>query len=147
MSINIAELSDLTQGALITPFAPAAIQVEPLDGGILSPDRILSWRLTEGYDGPMDPPSATVLEVTEPSLGGPVPLWRYVVPPNVTEVEFPQLAAAAGETGLNGGFMNLDIIPFLAEGRFSYDDFTYLDINGMRWVSYGITSASFTEGC
>ena len=145
MSINIAEFSDLTQGALITPFAPAAIFVDPLPEGTLNTERTLSWRLTDGYDGPMVAPSATVIEVAEPSLGGPVPLWRYVVPPGVTEVEFPVLSAAAGETGLNGGFMLLNILPFLAEGRFEYDDFTYLDINGSRWESYGISSTSFVE--
>mgnify|MGYP001308430742 CR=1 FL=1 len=145
MSINIAEVSDLTQGTLITPFAPAAIFIDPLPEGTLNDDRTLSWRLTEGYDGPMVSPSATVIEVAEPSLGGPVPLWRYVVPLGVTEVEFPVLSAAAGATGLNGGFMLLNIIPFLAEGRFEYDDFTYLDINGSRWESYGISSTSFVE--
>jgi hypothetical protein len=145
MSVNIAELNDLTQGALITPFAPAALFVDPLEGGTLNSDRTLSWRLTDGYDGPMPSPSATVIEVAEPSLGGPVPLWRYVVPPGLTTVEFPQLSSAAGETGLNGGYMLLNILPFLAEGRFEYDDFTYLDINGSRWVSYGYSATDFRE--
>jgi hypothetical protein len=129
----------------VTPFAPAAIFEDPMIGGTLSADRVMSWRLSEGYDGPMLDPAATVIEVSEPGLAGPTPLWRYVVPPTRTSVEFPVLASAAGDTGLNGGFMNLNIIPFLAEGRFDYDDFTYLDINGSRWVSYGISTTFFTE--
>ena len=145
MSINILEINDLTQGTLVTPFAPAAILESPVEGGQLGTDRILRWRLSEGYDGPITAPSATVIEVAEPGLAGPVPLWRYVVPPNVTSVEFPVLSSAAGETGLNGGFMLLNVLPFIAEGRFNYDDFTYLDINGSRWVSYGITSSDFIE--
>lgn len=145
MSVNIAEISDLTQGTLITPFAPAAMFVDPLPGAQLSQNRTLEWRLTDGYDGPMLPPSATVIEVQEPGLAGPVPLWRYVVPRGVTQVEFPVLSAAAGETGLNGGFMLLNILPFIAEGRFDYDDFTYLDINGARWESYGYSATSFIE--
>ena len=145
MSINILEIPDLTQGTLVTPFAPAAILESPLEGGQLGDDRILRWRLTDGYDGPISAPSATVIEIAEPGLAGPVPLWRYVVPPNVTSVEFPVLSSAAGETGLNGGFMLLNVLPFIAEGRFNYDDFTYLDINGSRWISYGITSSDFLE--
>ena len=50
-----------------------------------------------------------------------------------------------GGAGLNGGFMFLNVMPFVAEGRFNYDDFTYLDINGARWASYGITSSNFVE--
>ena len=145
MSINILEIADLTQGTLVTPFAPAAIIESPIAGGQLGSDRILSWRLTEGYDGPMLAPSATVIEVAEPGLAGPVPLWRYVVSPELTSVEFPELSSAAGDTGLNGGFMLLNVMPFIAEGRFSYEDFTYLDINGSRWITYGVTSSDFVE--
>ena len=112
---------------------------------MLGSDRVMRWRLTDGYDGPMPTPSATVIEVAEPGLAGPVPLWRYVVPPELTSVEFPLLSSAAGETGLNGGFMLLNVMPFIAEGRFNYDDFTYLDINGSRWISYGVTSSDFIE--
>ena len=144
-SVNIAEVSDLTQGALITPFAPAAIFVDPLPDGMLNVNRTLSWRLSDGYDGPMLSPSAIVIQVGEPNLGGTIPLWRYVVPPDVTEVEFPELSATAGDTGLNGGSMVLTILPFLAEGRFEYDDFTYLDINGLRWESYGVSTTNFVE--
>ena len=145
MSINILEVSDLTQGTLVTPFSPAAIIETPLEGTMLGSDRVMRWRLTDGYDGPMPTPSATVIEVAEPGLAGPVPLWRYVVPPELTSVEFPLLSSAAGETGLNGGFMLLNVMPFIAEGRFNYDDFTYLDINGSRWISYGVTSSDFIE--
>ena len=98
-----------------------------------------------GYDGPSLVSLATVIEVAEPSLAGPVPLWRYVVPPGVNSVEFPLLSSDAGEAGLNGGFMLLNVLPFIAEGRFNYDDFTYLDINGSRWISYGITSATLSS--
>jgi hypothetical protein len=41
--------------------------------------------------------------------------------------------------------MFLDVMPFVARGRFDYDDFTYLDINGARWASYGVTSSVFSE--
>ena len=145
LSINIEETRDVEAGVFVTPFSPAALFENPLPNGELDEDRILSWRLSEGYDGPMPTPSATVVAISAPSLGPPIPLWRYVVPPGVTEVTMPILSPNAGETGLNGGFMFLDINPFLAEGRFDYSDFTYFDINGLRWKSWGISSTSFNE--
>jgi hypothetical protein len=145
LSINIKDTRVDSAGVFVTPFAPAAILNEPLMGAALGDDRVISWRLTSGYDGPIAPPSATVVSVAEPALGPPTPLWRYVVPSSMTEVQIPQLSSLAGGAGLNGGFMFLDVMPFVAEGRFDYDDFTYLDINGARWASYGITSSNFIE--
>jgi hypothetical protein len=145
MSINIAETTVEDDGVFVTPFAPAAVLEAPLDGGALGAERVMRWRLTEGYDGPISPPNATVIEVSEPALGPPTPLWRYVVPPGVTEVEVPILSSSAGETGLGQGIMFLDVMPFVARGRFDYNDFTYLDINGSRWASYGVTSSVFSE--
>ena len=42
-------------------------------------------------------------------------------------------------------FMILEINPFIAAGNFDYNDFSYLDINGSRWESYGISSTTFFE--
>jgi hypothetical protein len=144
MSINIMETRIDDEGVWVTPFAPAAILEAPLDGQSLGADRVIRWRLTEGYDGPATPHDATVIEVTEPALGPPTPLWRYVVPTGVNEVEVPVLSSLAGETGLSAGAMFLDVMPFIATGRFDYDDFTYLDINGARWESYGVSSSVFS---
>jgi len=145
LSINIKDTRVDSAGVFVTPFAPAAVLNAPLAGAALGEDRVISWRLTGGYDGPIAPPSATVVEVSEPALGPPTPLWRYVVPSSMTEVQIPRLSSLAGEVGLNGGFMFLNVTPFVAQGRFDYDDFTYLDINGARWASYGVTSSTFVE--
>jgi hypothetical protein len=145
LSIHIQETNDTSAGVFVTPFAPVAYFVNPLPGQELGEERILSWSLSEGYYGVMEGLSATVVSIAEPALGPPTPLWRYVVPPGVTEIEIPQLSILAGETGLNGGFMFLDINPFIASGNFDYNDFSYMDINGSRWKSYGISSTTFNE--
>lgn len=144
LSVNILETPIDEDGVWVTPFAPAAVLETPLDGDSLGADRVIRWRLTEGYDGPATAHDAVVIEVSEPALGPPTPLWRYVVPTGVTEVEVPVLSSLVGGAGLGGGVMYLDIFPFIASGRFDYDDFTYLDINGARWASYGISSSIFT---
>ena len=145
MSVNILETPVEDDGVWVTPFAPAAVLETPLDGEALGEGRVIRWRLTDGYDGPRTPHDAIVIEVSEPALGPPTPLWRYVVPAGANEVEVPVLSTVAGDTGLGGGVMFLDVIPFIATGRFNYDDFTYLDINGMRWASYGLSSTIFSE--
>jgi hypothetical protein len=144
MSVNIKETNDVGAGVFVTPFSSAAIFIDPTPNGTLNEDRILSWRLSDGYEGPIDDPSGTLITVAEPALGPPTPLWRYVVPSGQTSVQIPTLSPSAGETGLGSGVMFLDISPFVADGRFDYDDFNYLDINGARWASYGTSSTVFT---
>ena len=68
-----------------------------------------------------------------------------MVPPGESEVELPILPRVAGAAGLNGGAMILEMMTFIAAGRFDYEDFTYLDINGARWQTYGISTQNFTE--
>ena len=144
-TITTLDTREVEAGVLITPFASPALLESPDDGGFIGEDRVIEWRTFDGYDGPMRQEDATVIEIAEPSLGPPTPLWRYVVPAGERRVSLPILPRAAGGAGLNGGFMLLSITPFRHEGGFDYDDFTYLDINGARWASWGLSDYSFQE--
>ena len=84
------------------------------------------------------------MTIEEPGLGGPKPLWRYVTPSLVTEFEVPVLPMAAGAAGLSGGPMILTIIPFIVDGPFEFDTFTYDDLSQARWKSWGIAPTIFT---
>lgn len=144
MSLNIMETAIDEDGLLVTPFAPAAVLETPTnENRSIGEERLIRWRFTEGYDGYTTPHDAVVIEVSEPGLP-PTPLWRYVVPAGVTEIEIPVLSSSAGAAGLVDGPMLLNVMPFISQGRFDYDDFTYLDINGLRWASFGISSVLFT---
>ncbi len=141
MTVTIEETRDVEAGVFITPFVGAPFVIDP-GNGVLGPDRRVTWGVADGFDGPIRPPHANLVTIEEPQLGPPKPLWRYVTPSLVTEFEVPELPAEAGATGLGGGVMILTISPFISEGPFDFDNFTYNDLN--RWKSWGVTSTTFT---
>ncbi|MEZ4434343.1 MAG: hypothetical protein R3F65_18215 [bacterium] len=140
-SISIAETRNVEAGVFITPFVGAPFIIDPGADGILGPERRVTWGVADGFDGPIRPPSANVVSIEEPGLGGPKPLWRYITPSLVTEFVMPELPVEAGAAGLGGGAMILTVIPFISEGPFDFDDFTYNDLN--RWDAWGVHSTIF----
>lgn len=141
MSVTIEETRNVEAGVFFTPFVGAPFIIDPADGQ-LGPDRRITWGVADGIDGPITAPHANLVGIEEPQFGPPKPLWRYVTPSLVTEFEVPQLPAEAGATGLGGGLMILTVTPFISEGPFDFDNFTYNDLN--RWKSWGVTSTTFT---
>ena len=59
--------------------------------GYLGANRRIVWDLQPGYETQeIVQPFATLVTIEQPNpLGPPTPLWRYVVPPGVTQVELP----------------------------------------------------------
>ncbi|MCB9538777.1 MAG: IPT/TIG domain-containing protein [Myxococcales bacterium] len=145
MAITIEETRDVDAGVLVTPFVGAPFFVAPTPGGTLGLDRLVTWGVFDGYDGPIRQPSANMVTIEEPGLAGPKPLWRYVTPSLVTEFEVPVLPAEVGTAGLGAGAMILTIIPFIVDGEFDFDEFTYDDLSQARWKSWGIATTFFTE--
>ncbi len=145
MSITIEETRDVDAGVLVTPFVGAPFFVAPTPGGALGLDRLVTWGVFDGYDGPIRQPSANMVTIEEPGLAGPKPLWRYVTPSLITEFEVPVLPAEVGTAGLGAGAMILTIIPFIVDGEFDFDEFTYDDLSQARWKSWGIATTVFTE--
>lgn len=145
MSITIEETRDVDAGVLVTPFVGAPFFVAPDAGGTLGLDRLVTWGVYDGYDGPIRQPSANMVTIEEPGLAGPKPLWRYVTPSLVTEFEVPVLPVEVGTAGLGAGAMILTIIPFIVDGEFDFDEFTYDDLSQARWKSWGIAATVFTE--
>lgn len=143
MSISIEDTRDVANGVLVTPFVGSAFLIEPLSGATLGLNRRVTWGVHDGYDGPIRAPSANMVFVSEPALGPPKPLWRYVTPSLVTEFEFPPLPANSGTAGLGGGAMYLDINPFIVDGRFDFSEFTYDELSNFRWKSWGVTEIIF----
>ncbi len=141
MAVTIEETQDVEAGVFISPFVGAPFIIDPANGQ-LGADRRVTWGVADGFDGPITPPHANLVSIEEPQLGPPKPLWRYITPSLVTEFEVPDLPDAAGETGLGNGLMILTITPFISEGPFDFDNFTYNDLN--RWKSWGVTSTTFT---
>lgn len=140
-AITIAETRNVEAGVFITPFVGAPFIIDPGPDGILGPERRVTWGVADGFDGPIRVPSANLISIEEPGLGGPKPLWRYITPSLVTEFVVPELPAEAGATGLGGGAMILTVIPFISEGPFDFDNFTYNDLN--RWEAWGVHSTIF----
>jgi hypothetical protein len=147
LTITTHQTRDVAAGVLITPFVSPAKPINPVEDGTLGVDRLLAWSNYEGFDGnPTAPAEAMVVSISEPAFGPPKPLWKYVVPPGINQVEIPVLPTTAGEgTGLNGGAMILQMNPFISESGFNYRDFNYFDINGSRWKSWGVTQFFFNE--
>lgn len=140
MSISIEETRDVDAGVLITPFVGTPFFINPAIGGNLGLDRHVVWGVDDGFDGPIQVPSANLVQILEPALGPPKPLWFYVTPSLVTEFDVPVLPMEAGTAGLGGGLMILQITPFFSRGAFNYEDFTYDDLNDQKAWSVGVTT-------
>lgn len=146
MSLNVEETRDVEAGVLITPFVGSPFILSPNEGGPLNQNQLVTWGVHDGFEGPIAPPSANLVLIAEPALGPPKPLWRYVTPSLVTELEIPPLPEIAGATGLGGGMMFLTVNPFIIEGgAFDFDNFTYDDLAQYRWKSWGIRTITFTR--
>ncbi|MFN3202148.1 MAG: IPT/TIG domain-containing protein [Bradymonadia bacterium] len=145
MSVTIAETRDIEAGVLITPFIGAPILNNPLPGQSLGPGRLLSWTMTEGFEGPIRQNSASLILIEEPQLGPPKPLWRYVTPAGVTEVELPPLPRSAQGAGLGNGVMLLTVLPFIVDANFDFDDFTYDDLNQLTWRAWSQVNSNFFQ--
>jgi hypothetical protein len=146
-SISTIDTRDVDNGVFISPFVAAPVVRSPVNGGTLNESRRVVWDLQTGYDdGQIVEPSATLILIEKPGLFGPEPLWRYIVPPGVTQVELPDLPPEAGESGLVDGPMILTVIPFLIEGNnFDFDSFTLYDISQGRWDSWSTAIVNFTR--
>lgn len=140
-SISIARTREVENGVFITPFVGAPFIIDPGLDGVLGAERRVTWGVADGFEGPIRPPSANLVSIEEPQLGPPKPLWRYITPSLVTDFVVPELPAFAGATGLGGGAMILTVIPFISEGPFDFDNFTYNDLN--RWKAWGVHSTVF----
>lgn len=145
MSVTIAETRDIEAGVLITPFIGAPLLNSPLPGQALGPGRLISWTMSDGFEGPIRQNSASLVLIEEPSLGPPKPLWRYVTPAGVTEVQLPALPRSAEGAGLSNGVMLLTILPFIVDANFNFDDFTYDDLNQLRWSGWSQMNSTFFE--
>ena len=144
-SISMLDTRDVENGVFISPFVAAPVIRSPINGGRLSESRRVVWDLQPGYDSnEIVEPSATLVLIEKPGLFGPEPLWRYIVPPGVTQVELPDLPPEAGESGLVDGPMILTVLPFLIEGdNFDFDSFTLFDISQGRWDSWATAIVNF----
>ena len=108
-SISMLDTRDVENGVFISPFVAAPVIRSPINGGRLSESRRVVWDLQPGYDSnEIVEPSATLVLIEKPGLFGPEPLWRYIVPPGVTQVELPDLPPEAGESGLVDGAHDFD---------------------------------------
>lgn len=143
MSISIQETRDVEAGVFITPFVGSTQFVTP-NAGPLGLDRQVIWSVHDGFDGPIRAPSANLVTIEEPALGPPKALWRYVTPSLVTQFEVPVLPEVAGDAGLGNGLMFLNIFPFIVDGDFNFDDFTYDDLAQFRWKSWAVAKTTFT---
>lgn len=145
MSVSIEETRNVDAGVLISPFVGSPFFIEPQPGGQLGLERRVTWGVHDGFDGPIRAPSANLVTIEEPALGPPKPLWRYVTPSLVTEFEVPVLPAEAGGAGLGAGIMFLNIYPFIIDGQFDFNDFTYDDLAQFRWKSWGVGATTFRQ--
>lgn len=141
MTITVEETRDVDAGVFVTPFVGAPFHIDPAPGGNLNDDRIVTWGVYDGIDGPIAPPSANLVQIEEPALGPPKPLWFYVTPSLVTSFEFPVLPL----NPLGDGVMFLNIFPFIIDGEFDFEEFTYDDLGSFRWKSWGIAATTFSE--
>ncbi|MBU0552625.1 IPT/TIG domain-containing protein [Myxococcota bacterium] len=142
-AVSVTHVRDLAAGVFISPFVGTAQIITP--SGVLGPGRRVEWRVDEGYSGPIRPPSAYLIEISEPTLGPPKPLWRYIAPADQTALVLPALPRAAGATGLGQGAMILEVIPFLLDGDFDFDRFSYSDLNQLRWRAWAETKILFMQ--
>ena len=143
MTITVEETRDVDAGVFVTPMVGAPFHIDPGAGGgdRLRDDRIMTWGVYDGIDGPIAPPSANLVQIQEPALGPPKPLWFYVTPSLVTEFELPVLPL----NPLGQGIMFLNVIPFIVDGEFDFEEFTYDDLANFRWKSWGVSSTTFSE--
>jgi cysteine-rich repeat protein len=142
MSVNVEVTRDVEAGVLVTPFVGSPFFINPAIGGNLGPELHVTWGVSDGFDGPILPPSANLVTIAEPALGPPKIIWTYVTPSLTTEFVIPQNIA---EDVLNPGLMYLNIYPFLVDGDFDFDDFTYDELNQYRWKTWGVATTTFRQ--
>ena len=96
----------------------------PLPGASLPPDRRIRWSLWPAADGESpEPPEATILRL---SAGG-LPLWTFVAPGGLEEVQLPYLPLMSGLAGLQEGELTLLIQPLIG-APLNYQDFDFIDL-------------------
>ena len=116
----------LEDGVLIGPFVGTPEPVAPLEGGSLGPWREVSWTMHPGVNGPTEPAQANVVSLT---MANGLPLWTWVTPGPITELQLPPLPPTVAPGGVIPGDMYLYIEPLIMEGSFNFAEFTYGDLN------------------
>lgn len=139
MSVSIEETRDLTGGVHIGPFVGTPYLIDPVAESALSPLQTVHWGVHPGVSGPATPPSANLILISEPAMGEPKPLWRYFTPSERTHFEIPLLPAAAEDAGLGESMMFLEITPFIVQGPFNFEEFTYDEFNNLRWKAWSVS--------
>ncbi|MFN3197797.1 MAG: IPT/TIG domain-containing protein [Bradymonadia bacterium] len=143
-SVAFEDSEDWAAGVDIGPFVGTPVPLTPSEDNPLGFGRTFSWRFHDGVSGPIEPADATVVRIV--NQGGRT-LWTVVTPGPVTEITLPPLPEALGEVGLpEQGTLFLTIVPFLSEGRFDYEDFTYNELFGTFQTSYSVYSLTFNAG-
>lgn len=140
-AVALETARDYEAGVEIGPFVGTPVPTLPAPDVPLGPGRTFRWRFQDGVEGPTEPADATVVRVLNQN-GRTV--WTFVTPGPITEITLPELPLALGEIGLSGeGPMFLSIVPFISEGRFGYDEFTYNELVGAFQTSYSVYTLTF----
>lgn len=140
-TVTTEKVRDITAGLRVDPVASLALVDRPSDGVPLGPERRIEWHWADGVTGePTTPPDATVLTID--SADG-LPLWTYVAPGGITEVELPRLPEDVQPGGLVQDTMILTIVPFIGERPLNYGDFTYEELGYWARHSYSATTVTF----
>lgn len=103
--------------------------VAPVAGGTVPSDRIFRWSV----DPTAPEPSLYMIVMLRPgSLVPALPVWRMMVPGNITQVPVPDFGSIEGLGDIGTGFITWGVFAISIDG-FMFDNLRYSDLNGNNW--------------
>ncbi len=127
-------LEDLSGDVVVTPFVGVADIESPAEGDIVQ-DVDIGWELVGGSTAP----NTQLLQIVQPSLFGPIPVWRIFVDGETREVHLPDVRDI---NDFPDGGLQVYVIPIYMDG-FDFDRFEYGDYATLLWRSYSVNGTFF----
>ncbi|MCC6619906.1 MAG: IPT/TIG domain-containing protein [Deltaproteobacteria bacterium] len=124
---------------VLGPILACPEKIVPTDGGIMGAEYRISWKNVTGPD-----PHFSYVEVSVPTLFGPMPEWTVINDFDVQSVLLPDFPSIEGTPGIAPGQKILTIMRVYKEG-FDIDHYSYSDMSAWGWRSWSIHEIGFAK--
>jgi len=124
---------------VLGPIIPIPEQMRPGEAQVMTNDYRISWRSQPGTL-----PHFHYVEVSIPTMMGPVPEWSIVADYDVNNILLPDFPSIEGTPGITSGAKILTVQRVYKEG-FDIDSHSNADFSIWGWRSWSVQSINFTK--
>ena len=122
---------------VLTPFVTPVRNVYPEKGGIIT-ENYLEWTVKPGPAS-----SFYYLDLSQPSMFGPVLFWDLMTDGDVLQTDLPDFPNIQGTPGVPAGYYIFSNTRVYKEG-FDIDHYDFMDLDYRTWRSFSFASTDFT---